>query len=185
MTTRDAHGCHLVGYFSKEKESAEGYNVACILTLPQYQRKGFGKLLIAFSYELSKREGKLGSPEKPLSDLGLLGYRAYWAETVTDVLVEHEKNGKDGKGSGEISVEEIGALSAMTTNDVLHTLQNLNMLRYSKGQHVVVLTEAVLEAREKAKAKEKAKGITRRKIEPDRLMWKPPVFTASSRTWNW
>ena len=185
MTTRDAHGCHLVGYFSKEKESAEGYNVACILTLPQYQRKGFGKLLIAFSYELSKREAKLGSPEKPLSDLGLLGYRAYWAETVTDVLVEHEKNGKDGKGSGEISVEEIGALSAMTTNDVLHTLQNLNMLRYSKGQHVVVLTEAVLEAREKTKAKEKAKGITRRRIEPVRLMWKPPVFTASSRTWNW
>ena len=185
MTTRDSHGCHLVGYFSKEKESAEGYNVACILTLPQYQRKGFGKVLIAFSYELSKREGKLGSPEKPLSDLGLLGYRAYWAETVTDVLIEHEKNGKDGKGSGEISVEEIGALSAMTTNDVLHTLQNLNMLRYSKGQHVIVLTEAVLEAREKAKAKEKAKGTTRRKIEPDRLMWKPPVFTASSRTWNW
>ena len=73
----------------------------------------------------------------------------------------------------------------MTTNDVLHTLQNLNMLRYSKGQHVVVLTEAVLEAKEKARAKEKAKGIARRRIEPDRLMWKPPVFTASSRTWNW
>lgn len=124
MTTRDSHGCHLVGYFSKEKESAEGYNVACILTLPQYQRKGFGRLLITFSYELSKREGKLGSPEKPLSDLGLLGYRAYWAETVVDVLTE------EGRGP-EISVEEIGALSAMTTADVLHTLQNLNMLRYS------------------------------------------------------
>ena len=124
MTTRDERGCHLVGYFSKEKESAEGYNVACILTLPQYQRNGYGKLLIAFSYELSKREGKLGSPEKPLSDLGLLGYRAYWAETVVDVLTE------EGRG-GEASVEEIGAVTAMTTNDVLHTLQNLNMLRYS------------------------------------------------------
>lgn len=122
MTSRDEHGHHLVGYFSKEKESAEGYNVACILTLPQYQRKGYGKLLIAFSYELSKREGKLGSPEKPLSDLGLLGYRAYWQETVVDLLLDVR---------GEISVEELGALSAMTTNDVLHTLQNLNMLRYS------------------------------------------------------
>ena len=124
MTTRDASGCHLVGYFSKEKESAEGYNVACILTLPQYQRKGFGRLLIAFSYELSKREGKLGSPEKPLSDLGLLGYRAYWAETVVDVLMEEGR-------AGEVSVEDIGAASAMTTADVLHTLQNMNMLRYS------------------------------------------------------
>ncbi len=185
MTTRDQHGCHLVGYFSKEKESAEGYNVACILTLPQYQRKGFGKLLIAFSYELSKREAKLGSPEKPLSDLGLLGYRAYWAETVTDVLLEWEQKDKEGKGNGEISVEDIGAASAMTTNDVLHTLQNLNMLRYSKGQHVIVLTEAVLEAKEKQRQKEKATGIIRRMIDPARLNWKPPVFTAGSRTWNW
>ncbi|KAL8867009.1 MAG: hypothetical protein Q9174_005937, partial [Haloplaca sp. 1 TL-2023] len=124
MTTRDTNGCHLVGYFSKEKESAEGYNVACILTLPQYQRMGFGKLLIAFSYELSKREGKLGSPEKPLSDLGLLGYRAYWAETVVDLLTEEGR-------AGEASVEDLGSASAMTTGDVLHTLQNLNMLRYS------------------------------------------------------
>ncbi|OMP86167.1 Histone acetyltransferase esa1 [Diplodia seriata] len=174
MCTRDEHGVHLVGYFSKEKESAEGYNVACILTLPQYQRKGFGKLLIAFSYELSKREGKLGSPEKPLSDLGLLGYRAYWQETIVDLLMD---------GRADANVEELGALTAMTTNDVLHTLQNLNMLRYSKNQHVIVLTDAVIEQRNRQKEKEKIKG--RRGIDPERLQWKPPVFTASSRTWNW
>ena len=27
-----------MGYFSKEKESSEDYNVACILVLPPYQR---------------------------------------------------------------------------------------------------------------------------------------------------
>lgn len=175
MVTRDTHGCHLVGYFSKEKESAEGYNVACILTLPQYQRKGFGKLLIAFSYELSKREGKLGSPEKPLSDLGLLGYRAYWQETIVEILME--------EGRKDANVEELGSLTAMTTNDVLHTLQNLNMLRYSKNQHVIVLTDAVVEQRDRQKEKEKVKG--KRSIDPSRLQWKPPVFTVSSRTWNW
>jgi GNAT superfamily N-acetyltransferase len=50
-----------VGYFSKEKNSEEGYNLACILTLPCYQKKGYGKFLIAFSYELSKLEGKVRS----------------------------------------------------------------------------------------------------------------------------
>lgn len=45
----DKQGAHIVGYFSKEKESPDGNNVACILTLPPYQRQGYGKLLIAFS----------------------------------------------------------------------------------------------------------------------------------------
>ena len=48
MCEQDEYGFHIVGYFSKEKESSEDYNVACILTLPPYQRKGFGKLLIEF-----------------------------------------------------------------------------------------------------------------------------------------
>ena len=40
----DDHGAHLVGYFSKEKCSAEDYNLACILTFPQYQCHGYGKV---------------------------------------------------------------------------------------------------------------------------------------------
>lgn len=121
MTTRDAYGCHLVGYFSKEKGSPDGYNVACILTLPQYQRSGYGRLLIEFSYTLSKREGKQGSPEKPLSDLGLLSYRAYWQETVVDALLE---------AKGEVTVDELAQKMAMTPADVLHTLLSLNALKF-------------------------------------------------------
>ncbi len=49
MTEYDEVGFHIVGYFSKEKESTEDYNVACILTMPPYQRKGYGRLLIEFS----------------------------------------------------------------------------------------------------------------------------------------
>jgi histone acetyltransferase MYST1 len=40
LTEVDDRGCHVVGYFSKEKCSPEDYNVACILTLPPYQRHG-------------------------------------------------------------------------------------------------------------------------------------------------
>lgn len=113
QTVNDDHGCHIIGYFSKEKESAENYNVACILTLPQHQRKGYGKLLIEFSYELSRRENKLGSPEKPLSDLGLLSYKAYWMEIIIELLLRHPKD--------DISIEEIATTTSITQNDVMWT----------------------------------------------------------------
>lgn len=49
----------MVGYYSKEKYSEQGYNLACILTLPPYQRMGYGRFIIQFSYELSKKERKV------------------------------------------------------------------------------------------------------------------------------
>lgn len=85
--------------------------MACILTLPQYQRHGYGKVLIEFSYELSKKEGKLGSPEKPLSDLGLLSYRAYWAEIIIELLCSSE----------DLSIDDIAQKTSITHADVMNT----------------------------------------------------------------
>ncbi|CAF1665025.1 unnamed protein product, partial [Adineta ricciae] len=64
LTEFDAQGFHIVGYFSKDKETNEDYNLSCILTLPPYQKKGYGHFMIDFSYTLSKLENKIGTPER-------------------------------------------------------------------------------------------------------------------------
>ena len=38
-----------VGYFSKDKNNSSEYNLSCILTLPSFQRKGWGRFLVKFS----------------------------------------------------------------------------------------------------------------------------------------
>ncbi|ORX49439.1 hypothetical protein DM01DRAFT_1338118 [Hesseltinella vesiculosa] len=164
MTERDEFGYHLIGYFSKEKESSENYNLACILTLPQYQRMGYGRVLIQFSYELSKVEERTGSPEKPLSDLGLLSYRAYWTETIVELLLTTTE---------DITIEEISQHTSITTQDILHTLQNIGALRYYRGQHIICLGDKVIEQFERNKQK------NRRSILSEKLHWKPTHFTPS------
>ncbi|XP_041037913.1 histone acetyltransferase KAT5 isoform X4 [Carcharodon carcharias] len=150
MTEYDCKGFHIVGYFSKEKESTEDYNVACILTLPPYQRRGYGKLLIEFSYELSKVEGKTGTPEKPLSDLGLLSYRSYWSQTILEILMELKS---DNGERPQITINEISELTSIKKEDVISTLQYLNLINYYKGQYILTLSEDIVEGHEKAMMK--------------------------------
>ena len=52
-------------------------------------KKGYGKFLIDFSYELSKIDKKAGTPEKPLSELGNRAYYSYWLQKISEVLFEN------------------------------------------------------------------------------------------------
>ncbi|BFZ07337.1 hypothetical protein BsWGS_10375 [Bradybaena similaris] len=132
----DRYGCHLVGYFSKEKESPDGNNLACILTLPPHQRKGYGKFLIALSYELSIIEGVVGSPEKPLSDLGKLSYRSYWTSVLLDCIY---------RMGVKVSMRELEKMTSISYTDVVSTLQSLNLIKYWKGNHILCVTPKLIE----------------------------------------
>jgi len=167
MTECDEQGCHMVGYFSKEKNSPDDYNFACILTLPPYQRKGYGKLLISFGYELSKKESKVGSPEKPLSDLGLLSFRSYWTNVLLEILRKHR---------GNLSIKEISNMTSIKTEDIISTLQSLNLIKYWKGQHIISVTPKIIEEHLKTMSKQTMK------IDPKCLHWTPFTPSVSSKS---
>jgi len=50
-------------------------------------------------YLLSKVEEKIGSPERPLSDLGLISYRSYWKDVLLDYLYNYTNREICIKGS--------------------------------------------------------------------------------------
>ncbi|OVA13667.1 MOZ/SAS-like protein [Macleaya cordata] len=154
----DDRGYHIVAYFSKEKNPEEANNLACILTLPPYQKNGYGKFLIAFSYELSKKEGKVGTPERPLSDLGSLSYRGYWTRVILDILIKRKRT---------ISIKELSEMTAIQIVDIMNTLRHLNLLQYKKGRHTICLKTNVLHSHLKATH---PAGI---EIDITKLIWTP------------
>lgn len=177
----DARGCHLVGYFSKEKVSVAKYNLACILTLPCHQRKGYGKFIISLSYELSKIEEKVGSPEKPISDLGKVSYLSYWTGTLVAFLNERPL-------STEISIEEISRQSCITTADIIETLKYLKVLVWYKGKWTFSTNRLQEVAKRQAEKEEHLMqallkdpaSIRVNPCNPEKLHWTP--FFANKRT---
>jgi GNAT superfamily N-acetyltransferase len=120
----------VTGFFSKEKSSPEHYNLSCILVLPQYQRKGYGRVLMELSYEIYKKNGLVGGPERPLSDLGLLGYLKYWKSVLLCLFLENP--------GLQLELQEIAIVTAIRIDDILFTLDSLGLLTYWKDDMLCI-----------------------------------------------
>ena len=164
MTEYDELGCHFVGYFSKEKRPSSQNNVSCILTLPIHQRKGYGNLLISFSYLLTRVEAKTGSPEKPLSDMGLVSYRNYWRLVLSYELLHQSK---------PISIVDLSERTGMTADDIVAALEGLRALvrdpvtkKYALRLDYAYFKQCI----ESWEAKNYVK------LDPDALVWTPYIM---------
>jgi hypothetical protein len=91
----------------------------------------YGMLTIAGSfgiaYELSKIEGNVGTPEKPLSDLGAVSYRSYWKEVLLEILKSKTKD--------SMSIEDLSRRTSITNDDVISTLQVGTLLQTSRSTY--------------------------------------------------
>mmetsp|Transcript_43353 Transcript_43353/g.104775 ORF Transcript_43353/g.104775 Transcript_43353/m.104775 type:complete len:494 (-) Transcript_43353:441-1922(-) len=157
----DERGFHPVGYYSKEKYSDVGYNLACILTFPCHQRKGYGRFLIAFSYELTKKEEKVGSPEKPMSDLGQQAYKPYWASTIVDFLRNEVPD------SSSLSIMDISKMTSIMAEDIVFTLNQLGLLKIINGVYFIAAEEGLLSTLAKKYP------VKDPRVDPSCLHWTP------------
>jgi GNAT superfamily N-acetyltransferase len=129
----------LAGFFSKEKPLvASEFNLACIVTMPQHQRKGLGRFLISLSYELTKREGKTGSPERPLSDLGQVSYRSYWMHAIMSYV-------RSKRGAVGISAKDVANATGIRVHDIVTSLKSMGILTIWKGETYVDTNAKTLE----------------------------------------
>mmetsp|Transcript_23482 Transcript_23482/g.23231 ORF Transcript_23482/g.23231 Transcript_23482/m.23231 type:complete len:312 (-) Transcript_23482:3-938(-) len=162
LTEVDDYGCHIAGYFSKEKPGPQyipGNNLSCILVMPFMQRKGFGKFLISFSYELSKKEQRMGTPERPISDLGYASYFSWWSAEVIKCLEENQ---------GEmLSINDISQKTYILPADIMEVLEKLKILRYNQGNYVLYTNPEFLTRLKKTT------GNPGRLVHPENLHWTP------------
>ncbi|CAH8842585.1 unnamed protein product, partial [Trichobilharzia szidati] len=171
-----------------EKVSADNYNLACILTLPPFQRRGYGHFLISLSYELAKIEQVVGTPEKPLSDLGRLSYRSYWEKVILNYFLEHS----------DCTMNEISTNTCIAIDDIIWTLQNHPVItNWQYGQHIHIQRDIVqqyldqLNEQHSAKLHFHADGSKHRKVNKtsylldiSHLKWEPPVKRNNNNNTN-
>lgn len=172
---QDSGRAELVGYFSKLKNSnKESHILSCILVLPHEQRKGYGNFLIDLAYELARTEGRVGSAERPLSELGQLSFYPYWMRKIAPVLRRFV--GKSDVDDG-VSVLEISKQAGITPEDVAETLKHFGMLKeWGTAGVVLVANEDWVNSSPSSRPGQGSKCV----FQPASLDWRPAYNFATN-----
>lgn len=115
---------------------------------------------------LSRIEGKRCSPEKPLSDLGLVSYASYWSHCVFGQLL--------GRRGAPPDLEAICDATGMTMNDVLAVLEHTGSVRWvpDAQAYAVIVEEGLLQ---QFRAKQAGRALLA--ARPECLRWAPYTCT--------
>lgn len=116
----DENEAHIAAYYSRELDSEFDNVLSCIVCLPPYQQKGYGRFLMSAAYEMARRNRKPGGPERPLSDMGELAFKSYWKDVIVETLeLNHEliKN-----------VEDLSYATGIAKNDVIEAIKMLKLM---------------------------------------------------------
>ncbi|RTG87865.1 histone acetyltransferase MYST1, partial [Schistosoma bovis] len=177
----------LFPFFFQEKVSADNYNLACILTLPPFQRRGYGHFLISLSYELAKIEQIVGTPEKPLSDLGRLSYRSYWEKVILNFLLENPN----------CTMNELSTKTCIAIDDIIWTLQYHPIINNWQHGHEICLHRDTIQQylnqlndehsmkafRTDGKEQRKNRKLMHKNsfvLDINRLKWDPPIKSSQN-----
>lgn len=137
-------GYHVVGYFSRSKskpDKPERYgNLSCIMVLPPYSDRGYGKLLIALSYELCLIEQKTGTPERPISDLGLKAFQSFWKYHIATYLLSLPENKLQ-----EVTYASIAKSTGIAEADVSYTFEQNKMCKKLQDVTYLCLSKTLLQ----------------------------------------
>lgn len=76
---------------------------------------------------------------------------------------------------GILSVKDLSEMTSIKHDDIISTLQSLNMIKYWRGQYVICVTPKVVEEHLK-KSSSKKPILT---VDPSRISWHPPGYVSS------
>ena len=107
----------------------------------------------------------MGTPERPLSDLGMVSYRSFWAHVLLSILQSHR---------GAISIKQLSEMSAIKTDDIVSTLQALQLIKYWKGQHMIAVSPKVLHDHLESESARK-----QLQVDVSKLHWQPHSLRAA------